>query len=196
MKKIISIFIISILFIITSNVYASTDTFNLELKVINNKKNQKFDLYILLPKEYIQFAIQNDELQIEYDGANTLKNNIIPSIYVDKEKVLDDVYYQDGEEYVQILLEEKDGLYDFDILSDYDKMNFKYKISRNDSDDYIMHIDNFKINKNVCEIEYDYNNNSIKQPDKKVIPFATILLVIIAIMVLIIGFISYIKQRR
>lgn len=196
MKKIISIFIISILFIITSNVYASTDTFNLELKVINNKKNQKFDLYILLPKEYIQFAIQNDELQIEYDGANTLKNNIIPSIYVDKEKVLDDVYYQDGEEYIQILLEEKDGLYEFGILSDYDKMNFKYKISRNDSDDYIMHIDNFKINKNVCEIEYDYNNNSIKQPNKKVIPFATILLVIIAIMVLIIGFISYIKQRR
>lgn len=196
MKKIIPIFIISILFIITSNVYASTDTFNLELKVINNKENQKFDLYILLPKEYIQFAIQNDELQIEYDGANTLKNNIIPSIYVDKEKVLDDVYYQDGEEYVPILLEEKDELYEFGILSDYDKMNFKYKISRNDSDDYIMHIDNFKINKNVCEIEYDYDNNSLKQPDKKVIPFATILLVIIAIMVLIIGFISYIKQRR
>ena len=74
-------------------------------------------------------------------------------------------------------------------------MNMKYRI-KNINKDYIMHIDNFKIVNGKCQIEYDYDNNTVKQPDINVIPFVTKVLIIILIFVVIIGTATYIKQRR
>lgn len=197
MKRLITVF--SVLLVILSGLllnisYAYDETYTLEFEA--NNVNEDFDLYLLLPKDYIIFAIQEDGLNIEYTGAETLKNNDIPSIRVNKENINDELYEEDGKEYVQILLEEnEDGKYEFDILSNYPDMDMKYRI-KNMNKDYIVHIDNFKINNSVCKIEYDYEEDTVKQPDTEFIPFITKLLIIILIVIIVVGLIAYIKQRR
>lgn len=198
MKKIISIITILLVLIggmILNFSYAyEDDTYTLEFEVFNVTKG--FDLYILLPKEYVMFAIKEDGLDIDYTGASTLKDNDIPSIDVDKDNVQDEVYEEDGEEYIQILLEENDkGKYEFDILSDYDEMNMKYRIKNVDKD-YIVYIDNFKVNDGICKVQYDYEEDIVEQPGIAFIPFLVILLIIILIVLIIVGIIAYIKQRR
>lgn len=199
MKKIIVVFIIGFIMIFTiglKEVKAYQDTYDLELETVSNKRQEAFDLYLLLPKEYIVFAIQEDNLFISYDGPQTLKENQIPSIPVKSENVKEDIYEENGTEYIQILLEKNSkGIYEFPILANYTEMNMKYRI-KNINKDYIMHIDNFKIVNGKCQIEYDYDNNTVKQPDINVIPFVTKVLIIILIFVVIIGTATYIKQRR
>lgn len=199
MKKIVatfSIVIMIILFGMVGKVQADYNaTIELQFKTINNEKNDKFDLYILLPESYITYTIQKDQLDFSYEGAETLKKNTIPSIFIKKDKVKDDTYTEKDIEYVQIALEPNEkGIYTFDILADYGELDMKYRI-KNTEKDYIMHIDNFRVVKNECEIEYDYHKNTVKQPDKKVISFGTIALIVILIIVIILGFISYTKQR-
>lgn len=84
------------------------DTFELEFKVIQNKKNERFDLYILLPREYITFAIQQANLPINYNGAETLKKNDIPGIIVPKNNIQDEIYTEKGIEYIQFSKEPPD----------------------------------------------------------------------------------------
>ena len=160
-------------------------------------EKEMFDLYILLPKEYIEYVIKNDELDIEYEGVETLKNNEIPSINVNKENISNDLYKENDEEYIQILLEEnEDNKYEFDILKDYGKLDIKYRI-KNINRDEIVHIDNFKIDSNnVCEIKYNYEENTVKQPNVGFIPFITKLLIIILVIIIIVGIIAYVKKRR
>lgn len=199
MKKIIVVFIIGFIMIFTiglKEVKAYQDTYDLELETVSNKRQEAFDLYLLLPKEYIVFAIQEDNLFISYDGPQTLKENQIPSIPVKSENVKEDIYEENGTEYIQILLEKNSkGIYEFPILANYTEINMKYRI-KNINKDYIMHIDNFKIVNGKCEIKYDYDNNTVKQPDINVIPFVTKVLIIILIFVVIVGTATYIKQRR
>lgn len=203
MKKILVSFgIFIILSLGITGVWAlNEESFKLQLTIMNNSKNEDVDVYLLLPQEYIEFTIQKANFKIEnyygergvltYNGANTLKQNTIPGITVEKNKVQDDVYTENGIEYVQIKLEKnEEENYVFDILSDYDKMNMKYRI-KNESKDYIVHIDNFKIQKGICKAEYDYDNDTIKQPDIKKMSFATIVLIIILVFVIILGVISY-----
>ena len=72
-KTIISLFmiiIISLLMIIlnTTNVQATSsdsEFFELQFEIINNEENDNVDIYLLLPKEYIEFAIEHDNLNIE-----------------------------------------------------------------------------------------------------------------------------------
>ena len=71
-----------IMFMIT-NVNAKENTYTLEMKVINNK-DEDINLYILLPKEYILYAMGQDYVAAQYNGANTLIENNIPSIKVNK----------------------------------------------------------------------------------------------------------------
>ena len=95
------------------------DTYELQFTIKNNPEEKEVELYLLLPKEYILFAIEKTGLEIEYDGANTLKDNTITGIDVDKENVQDKIYEEKGIEYIKIKLDEKDeGNYVFDILSD------------------------------------------------------------------------------
>ena len=197
MKRYTIILMIIFIFFIScfSCVFASNnDTYELEFKTINNPEKKDFELYILLPEEYIRFAISESGYPIEYEGVNTVINNYIPGINVDKTKILSEMYEYEGVKYIQVLLEknEKD-LYTFDVLESYPKINIKYRI-KNDERHYLIHIDNFKVKDYKCLMEYNYEENSIKQPDEIVIPKGIILLIIILIIMLIIGYIA--KKKR
>lgn len=197
MKRMITIFsaVVMIIGIILLNYsYAYEETYTLEFKASDVSDN--FDLYLLLPEDYILFAIKEDGLNIAYIGAETLKNNDIPSIRVNKENISDELYEENGVRYIQILLEENEkGKYEFDILSNYSKMDMKYRVKNMNKDD-IAHIDNFKISNGVCKVEYNYEKNTVKQPDTEFIPFVTKVLIIILVVIIVVGIIAYIKQRR
>lgn len=194
MITILSVFVMIIGVILFNYSYAYEKTYTLEFKA--SDVSEDFDLYLLLPKDYVLFAIEEDGLNIEYTGVETLKNNDIPSIRVDKESISDELYEEGGVEYIQILLEEnEDGKYEFDILSNYNKMNMKYRVKNMNKDD-IVHIDNFKISNGVCKVEYNYEKNTVKQPDTEFIPFVTKVLMIILVVIIVVGIIAYIKQRR
>lgn len=194
MITIFSVFVMIIGVILFNYSYAYEKTYTLEFKA--SDVSEDFDLYLLLPKDYVLFAIEEDGLNIEYTGVETLKNNDIPSIRVDKESISDELYEEGGVEYIQILLQENEkGKYEFDILSNYNKMNMKYRVKNMNKDD-IVHIDNFKISNGVCKVEYNYEKNTVKQPDTEFIPFVTKVLMIILVVIIVVGIIAYIKQRR
>ena len=191
---ILSIIFLLLICILTNISNSYNKTYTLEFKTIN--ANEKFDIYVLLPKEYIIFAIKEDKLDIQYNGVETLKENDIQSIKVKKENIINELYEENGKEYIQILLEQnEDGIYKFDILSDYGKLDIKFRIKNLDKD-YIAHIDNFKIDNNVCKIEYDYKKDTIKQPNTKFIPFLTKFLIFVLVVVIIVGIIAYVKKGR
>lgn len=194
MKKIITIAIINIIIFMAGFVYA-TDTFEIEFKTFDNKKNEKFDLYVLLPEDYIEFAIREAGLELNYEGVNTLNKNEIPGIALKRENILNETYTENGIEYVQIRLEEENEIYKFELLEDYPKMDIKFRI-KNLQKDYIAHIDNFKIEKGKCEIEYNYAKDTIKQPDKRVMPSGIVILIVILVIILIIAIIARIKGRN
>ena len=197
MKKLVTIiFICMLIMIMTIPVVKASSTYTIELEVTKNEEEKTFELYMLLPENYITYAINKAGMDIEYVGAETLIQNEIPLIDVDKSKVQDETYSENGIEYVQILLEpNEDGMYTFEVIADYPEMDMKLRI-KNDEKDYIMHIDNFKIEDDVCQIEYDYDNDEVKQPTKIVINFGTILLIVILVMIIIIAIISKAKTQE
>lgn len=197
MKKFVTIIFISMLIMMISiPIVKANSTYTIELEVTKNKEEKTFELYMLLPENYITYAINRAGMDIEYTGSETLTQNDIPLIDVDKSKVQDKTYSENGIEYVQILLEpDKEGMYTFEIMSDYLKMDMKLRV-KNDEKDYIMHINNFEIEDNVCQIKYDYDNNEIKEPTKIVINFGTLLLIIILVIIIIIAIISKIKTKE
>ena len=198
MKKLVFIFsilLIIILGVLANFSYAYEKMYTLEFEASDVSKS--FDLYLLLPKEYIEYVIREDGLELEYKGVETLKDNDIPSINIEnKNDISDELYKENGIEYIQILLHQnEDGKYVFDILEDYPDMDMKFRIKNVDKD-YIVHIDNFKISDNVCKIEYNYDENTVKQPDTTFVPFLTKLLIILLAVIIVIGAVAYIKQRR
>ena len=183
-----------LIFISTNDSKAYNKTYTLEFKTID--ANEKIDIYVLLPKEYIIFAIKEDKLDIEYKGVETLIENDIPSIKVKKENISSELYEENEKEYIQILLEQdEDGIYKFDILSDYGKLDIKFRI-KNINKDFIAHIDNFKIDDDVCKIEYNYKKDTIKQPNTKFIPFMVKFLIFVLVAVIVVGIIAYVKKGR
>lgn len=188
MKKILNIIILAIIILILfiPNVKAvDLSTYELKLKVLENTENKEFNLYILLPKSYIVYATNNSNLNIEYTGAETLKENNIPGIDIDKNTVEDEIYKENDNEYVQILLEpNEDNEYTFNILSSYIGKDMKFRI-KNDEKDYIMHLDNFTVKDNTCQLEYNYSQNSLKQKDYTEFSFSTVLFIILIIIVFI-----------
>ena len=198
MRKLVFIFsilLIIILGVLANFSYAYEKMYTLEFEASDVSKS--FDLYLLLPKEYIEYAIRKDDLDIEYKGVETLKDNDIPSINIEnKNDISDELYKENGIEYIQILLHQnEDGKYVFDILEDYPDMDMKYRIKNVDKDD-IVHINNFEISDNVCKIEYNYDENTIKQPNTTFVPFLMKLLIILLAVIIVIGAVAYIKQRR
>ena len=199
MKKLIIILILIyfIIIAIMQNVYAKNDTYTLEMQIINNK-NEDVNLYILLPKQYILYAMEYDNyiLVKNYNGPNILMEEDIPSIKINKKNVQSEVYEEKGIEYVQILLEKNENnIYEFDILTNYKSMDIKYRI-KNEDKDFIMHIDGFKVENDKCKIIYDYENETVKQPNKIVMTTATKFLIFLLIIIITLGIISYFKQRR
>ena len=197
MKRYIVIICICVLVILMNiSVVTANSTYTIELEVTKNTENKSFTLYMLLPQDYIEYAINKADLDIEYTGAETLKQYDIPLINVDKEKIQDETYSENGIEYVQILLEQnEDSMYIFEIIEDYPDMDMKLRVKNNEKD-YIMHIDNFKIKDDVCQIEYNYDKNEIKQPTQITINFGTLLLIIILVFIAIIGIVAKIKGRN
>ena len=200
-KKIINlvtIFIICILTILSQSIFlnanaSNSETYTYNIKIKNNTNNDNVDIYILLPKEYIIYVINYDNLDIEYEGVETLKNNNIPNISVKKENIQDKLYKEENKEYISILLEEnEDGIYQFEALQDYTNMDIKFRIKN----DYIMDVSNFNIENNICEIQYDYDKNEIKQPGKIKINFGIIFLIILAILLIITAIISKKKTEN
>ncbi len=195
-KLIVTLFLFIMIISIMVSSYADLSSTELNFSIVSNEKKEEFDTYILLPESYIQFAITNSLLAIKYEGPSTLKNNYIPGINIEKtENIQDEIYKENDTEYVQILLEpNEEGILKFDILEDYNKLDIKYRI-KNEEKDFIVHIDNFKIENGKCEIEYNYDKNTVKQPDKEFTGNAKILIFIV-ILVIIIWIVSYIKRRR
>ena len=197
MRKCMIIFLISIVIMIISNpIVKANSTYTIQLEVTKNEEQKSFELYILLPEEYIKYAINKAGLDIQYTGAETLQKNTIPLIDVDNRNIQNETYTEGGEEYIQILLEpNQENQYTFEIIADYPDMNMKLRI-KNEEKDFIMHIDNFKIEDTICQIEYNYDKNEIKQPTRIVINFGTLLLIIILIMIVMIGIIAKIKASK
>lgn len=201
MKKIVikSIIIIMVLLFIANPVFAenTNDIQMARLKLTVTNVNENYELYILLPKNYIQYAIQHDNLDIDYDGANTLIYHSIPSIIVNIDNVVKDTYIDNRIEYVQIKLDDLgENEYLFEIIPEYTNMDMLYRI-KSESRDNIMIIDNFQLEDGKCEMEYDYAANEIKTENSKQIEFRfniswwQILIIAILIIVLI-----YIEKRR
>lgn len=197
MKRYIVIICICVLVIMMNiSIVMANSTYTIELEVTKNTENKSFTLYMLLPQDYIEYAINKAGLDIEYTGAETLKQYDIPLINIDKEKIQNETYSENGIEYVQILLEQnEDSMYIFEIIEDYPDMDMKLRVKNNEKD-YIMHIDNFKIKDDVCQIEYNYDKNEIKQPTQITINFGTLLLIIILVFIAIIGIVAKIKGRN
>lgn len=198
MKKVLNIVLIIFMFItiFTPDVKANNfDTYELNLEVTSNVENKEFDIYILLPKSCIVYAIDNANLELEYNGAETLKENDIQGISLNKSNIQDEVYTEGEIEYIQILLEpNEDNEYTFDILSSYIGKDMKFRV-KNEEKDYIMHLDEFETVNNVCKIEYDYDKNEIKQSDVTKFTFSTVLFIILILIVLI-AIIAKIKGRK
>lgn len=197
-KWVVGLILIMILGTLSCQVFAADETYRMELEIKNNTKNEDVEIYILLPQEYIEFAIDRSPTwaqdHVTYEGAKTLKYNDVEGIEVKKENVQDKTYKEGNVEYVQIKLEPNlNNKYVFDILSDYEEMNIKFRI-KNDYKDYIMHIDNFKIEKDICEIEYNYDKDIVKQPDIKKLSTPLLILFIVLTFITILGYISYKKS--
>ena len=195
MKKIISIILIMITITLSYLCFTfASNTYEIELETVKNSKHKEFELYILLPKEYVEYAVREANLGIEYKGIETLKNNEIPGIAVEKNNIQNTAYTNNGIEYIQILLnKDQNGVYRFDILDSYPKMNMKFRIV-NSEKEYIMHIDNFKVDNGKCKIEYNYDENTVKQPDRIVIPKGVMVLIVLLVIIIVIGGISKIKS--
>ncbi len=160
MKKIILI-ILLLINILSIPVLATTENVN-KLKLTVVDANEAYQIYILLPKKYIMYAIEKDGLDIEYDKANTLIYNNIPSIPVDIDNVQEETYVENNQEYVQILLDDfGSGEYYFEIIEDYIDMDMLYRVT-SQTRDSIIHIDNFELKDNTCKMEYNYKENIIK----------------------------------
>ena len=198
MKKLRNIVILSVLIMLfaTIPVFAdSTEMGRLKLKVTN--VDETYELYILLPRNYIMYAIEHDGLDIDYDGANTLIYNTIPSIVVNVNNVLKETYIDNRIEYVQIKLDDLgENEYLFEIIPEYTNMDMLYRI-KSDSRDNLMIIENFQMDENVCEMEYDYATNEVKIKNTNQIEIRFHLewwqILIIAILVI---FLIYVSKRR
>ena len=198
MKKIIKVIIISIILI--TSIYIpvkATEGKTTQLKLTVTDADEAYEIYMLLPKNYIKYAIQHDGLDIEYDGANTLIYNTIPSIVVNVKNVLTDTYIDDGIEYVQIKLDDMGGEeYIFEIISEYTDMDMMYRI-KSESKDNLMLIDNFTVKDNMCKMEYNYKQDTIQSQNETELKIGFELrwwqILIIAVLII---FLIYLHKRR
>lgn len=157
---VISIIIVLMSLFIFKADASSIETYDIEIKMLNENTNHSF--YVLLPENYIEYAIQKSNLNIIYAGASTLKEFDIPGIKVSKDDIKDEEYQENEIEYVQILLTpDSEVTYHFSVIADYPNMDIKFRIT-SDEQDSIMHIDNFKVQDGVCKIEYDSETKTFK----------------------------------
>lgn len=198
MKKFLNIIILCIIIIMSTYLpVKAADTEMSQLRLTVLEADEDYELFMLLPKKYIKYAIQHDGLDIEYESENTLIYNTIPSIPVDINNVQDDTYIENGVEYVQIKLDDLGGEeYLFEIISEYTDMDMVYRL-KSASRDNIMVIENFQMQDNVCRMEYNYKENTIKTEKRNELKFNfKISWWQILIIIILVIFIVYLNKRR
>lgn len=198
MKKFLNIIILCIIIIMSTYLpVKAADTEMSQLRLTVLEADEDYELFMLLPKKYIKYAIQHDGLDIEYESENTLIYNTIPSIPVDINNVQDDTYIENGVEYVQIKLDDLGGEeYLFEIISEYTDMDMVYRL-KSASRDNIMVIENFQMQDNVWRMEYNYKENTIKTERKNELKFNfKISWWQILIIIILVIFIVYLNKRR
>lgn len=197
MRKILKVILITMLLmhVIYLTSEATEEVNKLRLKVLESDEDYK--VYILLPKKYIMYAAKKDGLDIQYDKANTLIENHIPSIQVNINNIEKDTYIDNNIEYIQILLENLGGEeYYFEIIKEYTDMDMLYRIKSANRDN-IIYIDNFQLRDNICEMEYNYSENIIESQEKNVVKIRFNLeWWQIVIIILLLVFIVYLYNRR
>ena len=198
MKKIlINIISIIILLIVTINISQvkateEYETLDLTIEAIN----KDYKLYVLLPREYIEYAITKSGSDIEYIGAETLTKEDISGIDIDKTKVQLNVYTDQGVEYVQVLLSAREqNHYQFKVLKSYGKLDVKFKFQINgENESVIMHLDNFNADKDgTYHIKYNYKEDTLKN---EIVRKGNIAWWQIVLIILIILFIIFITKRK
>lgn len=195
LKKII-LMILLLVNILSVAVFATEENVN-KLRLTVLEADEDYKIYMLLPKKYIMYAIQKDGLDIDYDKANTLIYNNIPSIPVNINNVQEETYIENSIEYVQILLDDLGGgEYYFEIIGDYTDMDMLYRV-KSQTKDNIIHINNFQLKDNTCKMEYNYKENTIKTEEKENIKISIDFewWQIVAIVILIV-FIAYLYKKR
>ena len=168
---------------------------------VENSDNKDYNVYVLLPKEYIEYAINNSNLEIQYTGTETLINNTIPGININKDDIQNEVYSDDNKEYVQILLERKEeNKYVFDVLEGYTNINIAFRIRENNENsdyDYIVDLDeNYNIKDNICQIFYDYDQKIAKNEGSSKMNIGPIQILVAVIIILIVLGIIYKITRK
>lgn len=206
MKKInkicVCIFILIFVCIIMQSYVKATESnlYTVEFYV-ENSDNRDYNVYVLLPKEYIEYAINNSNLEIQYTGAETLRNNTIPGINVNKNNIQDEVYSDGNKEYVQILLEQKEeNKYVFNVLEGYTNINIAFRIRENNENsdyDYIVELDeDYNIKDNICQIFYDYEQKIAKNEGGSKMNIGPIQILVAVIIILIVLGIIYKITRK
>ena len=197
-NRILVILIILILFVFNiskANQEIKYKTIDLNIKDID----KKYDIYLLLPEEYIEFLIALSGENIKYEGTKTLKENNILGLNIVKENVQDNLYELNEKKYIKIYLNSiEQNHYQFQVRDEYYLNNIKFLISVENKDYMVMHMDNFKYNNNgICKIIYNYKENTLKNEvkNKGKIAFWQILLVAVIIFVTM-YFINKIKSKE
>ena len=198
MKKIlisiIAIFISIIAIINIPQVKATEEYETLDLTIEDINKDYK--LYVLLPREYIEYAIAKSGLDIEYIGAETLAKEDIPGIEIDKTQVQPNVFTDQGVEYVQVLLQATEqNHYQFKVLKSYGQLDVKFKFQiTGENESVIMHLENFSANiDSTYYIKYNYEKDTLKN---QIVRKGHIAWWQIVLIILIILFIIFITKRR
>ena len=190
-KTLIILSQILIIFIYVTNVNAVTEYNTIELTIKDIEK--EYELSLLLPVDYIQYAIENSENHITYTGPETLVNNDISTLEIDKSLVKPKIFTQEDIQYVEVTLKPiAADYYQFKMLKDYNKFDIKFKIQKNgEKESTIMYLDNFKFNQEgICKLTYDSNKEKLTSEDyKKVsvtwwkIAIGIVILIIICIII-------------
>lgn len=196
-KKILLIFILLIMLLIwmvpvlAIQVGTKGDTYEIQLTMKN--KQPSYQLYLLLPRDYLEYVIAQKGLDLVYEGPDTLIEHEIPGISVSRDKVQAQEYVEDQKQYVSILLtpDDKEMFY-FTVVSSYPNQDIKFRYV-NGEKDFIVHLDDFRVQDGVCQIEYDGKQDTVKNvyTTKGKIEWWQILIV-----VLLVVFISYVTKQK
>ncbi len=185
--KIIVISIILLIIFMKFNIVnaENEETYTIEFN-IENVENPNYNVYLMIPKDYIEYLIQNSNLNIKYNGPVTLKENTFPSLDIKKENVQEELYEDNNIEYVQVLLEPTiENQYKVNVLKSYPEKDMAFRIEEKETDyNYIIYMEeNFKIEDNICKIYYNYQEKVATniQNEKNGIKLWQIILVILIV---------------
>lgn len=167
------------------------DTYEIQLTMKN--KQPSYQMYLLLPREYLEYAIAQQGLDFVYEGPDTLVKYEIPGISVNRANIEKQEYVEEQKQYVSVLLspDDKDRFF-FTVMASYPNQDIKFRYVSGEKD-YIIHMDDFRVQDGVCQIEYDGKQDTVKNTytTKGKIEWWQILIVVVLVI-----FISYVTKQK